>query len=99
VSYANKAITQRSLVQHLSTSCSLSQTSSFFIVHRIVDNLPCVTRNSIGPAGDGNNIGDDDVSRQQFEVGYHLGRLSPDGKRAFIYNHLDFQILYHSEDQ
>lgn len=61
----------------------------FSFSHRIVDNLPCVTK-----------LGSDDgTGQQQFEVGYRLGFMSPDQERAYLNNHLDFTILYHTEDE
>ena len=51
----------------------------------IVDNLPCVTRHR----------GEDGA--EAIEMGYRLGRMV--GEQAFIYNHLDFLLQYHTEDE
>lgn len=59
-----------------------------------MDNLPCVTKAAAGAVA-----GTGDEGGTKFVVGYPLGFLSPDEKRAFINNHLEFNILYHTDDE
>lgn len=66
-----------------------------FFIPRIVDNLPCVTKTVRGIS----NVDDDGTDNSHFHVGYPLGFMSQDNQHAYINNHLDFKILYHTDDE
>lgn len=71
------------------------------LIHRIVDNLPCVTK-TIGPGSSsvlGGAENEDTNANSHFHVGYPLGFMSQDNQHAYINNHLDFNILYHTDDE
>ena len=67
-----------------------------YFVHLSVDNLPSVTRLSIGSM-----VGDNSQESKlagRVEPGYRLGIADPEGKRVILNNHLKFKLKYHLEE-
>ncbi|OXA63498.1 Transmembrane 9 superfamily member 4 [Folsomia candida] len=80
---------------------AFSHIEHHYFVHMIVDNLPCVTK-TIGPGSSsvlGGAENEDTNANSHFHVGYPLGFMSQDNQHAYINNHLDFNILYHTDDE